>query len=196
MMTPPGLAFVAANEKAHRAHAKANMKTLYWDWTFRQGEPHYMKYCGTPPEHLLFALRAALDMLFEEGLDAAFERHRLLAEATHAAVGRWAEGQVLSFNIEEPAQRSPSVTNVLFNGADPTALQRYATEVCNVAIGGGIGALDGKAIRIAHMGHCNAPMLLGALGAVEMALQALKIPHGDGGVAAAVASLAAGARIG
>jgi alanine-glyoxylate transaminase / serine-glyoxylate transaminase / serine-pyruvate transaminase len=190
MMTPPGLAFVAANEKAHRAHANADMKTLYWDWTFRQGAEHYHKYCGTPPEHLLFALRAALDLLFDEGLDNAFKRHRLLAAATHAAVAKWAEGQVLAFNIEEPSQRSASVTNILFNGADPKAVQAWARETCNVFVGGGIGALDGKALRIAHMGHANAPMLLGTLSALEMALQAKKVPHGAGAVDAAVAYLA------
>ena len=190
MMTPPGLAFVAANEKAHRAHAKANMKTLYWDWTFRQGEEHYMKYCGTPPEHLLFALRAALDMILEEGLDKVFKRHALLAGATHAAIAKWAEGQVLSFNIEEPSQRSASVTNVLFNGTDPKAVQAYARETCNVFVGGGIGALNGKALRIAHMGHANAPMLLATLAALEMALTATKIPHGAGAVDAAIGYLA------
>ena len=190
LMTPPGLAFVAANEKAHRAHAKANMKTLYWDWTFRQGEEHYMKYCGTPPEHLLFALRAALDMILEEGLDAVFKRHALLAGATHAAVAKWAEGQVMSFNIEDAAQRSASVTNVLFNGADPKAVQAYMRETCNVFVGGGIGALNGKALRIAHMGHANAPMLLATLSAMEMALTALKVPHGAGAVDAAIGHLA------
>ena len=48
------------------------MRTPYWDWTFREGEVHYQKYCGTPPEHLLFALRAALDLIFAEGLENVF----------------------------------------------------------------------------------------------------------------------------
>src|SRR5499426_686448 len=63
MMTPPGLAFVAAGPKARKVHETANLRTLYWDWTFREGAVHYQKYCGTPPEHLLFALRKALDLL-------------------------------------------------------------------------------------------------------------------------------------
>ena len=46
---------------------------------------------GTPPEHLLFNLRKALDMLFEEGLDTAIRHHALLAEATRHAVSRWAD---------------------------------------------------------------------------------------------------------
>ena len=53
-------------------------------------------------------------------------------------------------------------------------------------------ALDGKAFRIAHMGHVNAPMILGTLGVVETALQALGIAHGSSGAGAAAASLSAG----
>ena len=51
-----------------------------------------MKFFGTPPEHLIWALREALDMLFEEGLETAFARHRRLADAVHAAVGVWGTG--------------------------------------------------------------------------------------------------------
>src|SRR5580704_16693857 len=68
LMTPPGLSFVAAGERAREAHSNAGLRTPYWDWTTRDGESHYQKYSGTPPEQLLFALRQALDMLFEEGL--------------------------------------------------------------------------------------------------------------------------------
>lgn len=190
LMTPPGLAFVAANDKAHKAHGTADMKTLYWDWTARQGKEHYMKYCGTPPEHLLFALRAALDMIKEEGLEAVWRRHALLAAATHAAVGKWAEGQVLACNVTDPGQRAASVTSVLVNGADPEAIAAYTQRICGVTLGAAIGALAGRAFRIAHMGHTNAPMVIGSLSAVEMALKALGIPHGEGGVAAAIATLA------
>ncbi|MGL4290339.1 MAG: pyridoxal-phosphate-dependent aminotransferase family protein [Phreatobacter sp.] len=190
LMTPPGLAFVAANDKAHRAHEHATMKTLYWDWTARQQPPHYMKYCGTPPEHLLFALRAALDMILEEGLEAVWLRHALLADATHAAVAKWAEGQVLACNVIEPSQRAASVTPVLVQGVEPEKIAKYTETVCGVTLGSGIGELTGKAFRIAHMGHVNAPMVMGTLSAIEMALNALNIPHGAGGVAAAIAQLA------
>ena len=190
LMTPPGLAFVAANDKAHAAHKTANMKTGYWDWTFRQGEQHYQKYCGTPPEHLLWGQRVALDMLLSEGLDAACKRHALLAEATRKAVEVWSQGQVLAFNITTPAERSNSVTNVLVQGRDPKPLLDYARDKCGVTLGVGIGALEGKAFRIAHMGHVNAPMVLGTLAAIEVGLGALKIPHGAGGVQAAIQYLA------
>jgi alanine-glyoxylate transaminase/serine-glyoxylate transaminase/serine-pyruvate transaminase len=190
LMTPPGLAFVAANDKAHAAHKTAGLRTMYWDWTFRQGEQHYMKYCGTPPEHLLFGLRKALDLLLGEGLENAFKRHALLAEAVRRAVEKWTQGQVLAFNIIDPAKRANSVTNVLVQGRDPQPILDYAREKCGVVLGVGIADLSGKAFRIAHMGHVNAPMVIGTLGATEMALKALKIPHGSGGVQAAVDYLA------
>jgi alanine-glyoxylate transaminase/serine-glyoxylate transaminase/serine-pyruvate transaminase len=186
LMTPPGLAFVAANDRARTAHKTAGMRTLYWDWTFREGEIHYQKYCGTPPEHLLFALRKALDMLLAEGLENASRRHALLAEATRAAVSKWVEGQVLAFNITNPAERANSITNILVQGRDPQPLLDYCRDKCGVVLGVGLGELTGKAFRIAHMGHVNAPMVLGTLGAVEMGLQALRIPHGAGGIQAAV----------
>ena len=101
LMTPPGLSFTAVGARAREAHKKATMRTPYWDWTFRDGEVHYHKYCGTPPEHLLFGLRTALDLIFAEGLENVFTRHRLLAEATRRAVGTWAEGCSIGFNISE-----------------------------------------------------------------------------------------------
>jgi len=187
LMTPPGLGFVAANDRALAVHKKAGLRTPYWDWSEREGEEHYRKYAGTAPVHLLFALRKAIDMLFEEGLENAYRRHQLLGEAVRRAVTVWSEGQVLGFNIEEAGERSNTVTTVLMGGEqDPAALYRYCKEHCGVILGAGIGDLTGKAFRIAHMGHVNAPMVLGTLGVIEVALAALKIPHGRGGVDAAV----------
>ena len=187
LMTPPGLGFCAANERALEVHKTAGLRTPYWDWTEREGTEHYRKYGGTAPVHLLFALRQAIDMLFEEGLENTFRRHRLLAEAVRRAVATWAEGQVLGFNVAEPNERSDTVTTVVMaNSHDPMALQRYCKEKCGVVLGIGIGELTGQAFRIAHMGHVNAPMILGTLGVIEVGLHALGIPHGRGGVEAAI----------
>src|SRR5215510_7915588 len=173
LMTPPGLAFVAANERAHAAHREADLRTRYWDWTFRQGTAHYQKYGGTPPEHLLFGLRKALDLLLAEGLEHAARRHALLAEATRRAVSRWVEKDALAFNITHPAERANSITCVLTPDRNPQLLLDYCRNRCGVVLGVGIGPLSGQAFRIAHMGHVNAPMVIGTLGAVEMGLTAL-----------------------
>jgi alanine-glyoxylate transaminase/serine-glyoxylate transaminase/serine-pyruvate transaminase len=191
LMTPPGLGFTAAGPRARAAHKKANMRTPYWDWTFRDGEVHYHKYCGTPPEQLLFALRAALDMLFAEGLDNVFARHRILAEATRRAVNVWAEGQHIGFNVEEAAERCNTVTAVVTRGGESAQpLVDFLRDKCGVVLGRALGKSEGKGFRIAHMGHVNAPMVLGTLGAVEIGLEALKLPHGKGGSAAAIEYLA------
>jgi alanine-glyoxylate transaminase / serine-glyoxylate transaminase / serine-pyruvate transaminase len=190
LMTPPGLGFVAAGERARAAHAAAGLRTLYWDWTAREGPEHYQKYCGTPPEHLMFGLRRALDLLLAEGLDAVFLRHRLLAEAVRRAVLVWAEGGALELNIERPAERADSVTTILLRDLEPEVLREYCRRHCGVVLGIGIGELSGRAFRIGHMGHVNAPMIIGTLGAVEMALAALGVLHGRGGVQAAVDWLA------
>ena len=187
LMTPPGLGFVAASPRARHIHETANLRTPYWDWTAREGDLHYQKYAGTPPEHLMFGLRQALDMLLAEGLDNVFRRHALLAEATRRAVSVWAEGQAMSFNIVDGGERSNTVTTVLMKDEGQCkAMLDYAREKCGVVIGIGIGELSGKAFRIAHMGHVNAPMILGILAVIETALGALSIPHGKGGIQAAV----------
>jgi alanine-glyoxylate transaminase/serine-glyoxylate transaminase/serine-pyruvate transaminase len=186
LMMPPGLGFVAANDRAREAHKTAGLRTPYWDWTEREGDVHYQKYAGTPPEHMLFGLRQALDLLFEEGMENAQRRHRLLAEATRRAIDVWAEGQALSFNVISYEERSDTVSVVRANGCDPDALRAWCREQCGVVLGHGIGELSGKAFRVAHMGHVNAPMMLGTLSVIEMALCALGIPHGRGGVQAAI----------
>jgi alanine-glyoxylate transaminase / serine-glyoxylate transaminase / serine-pyruvate transaminase len=187
LMTPPGLGFVAASDRAREAHKHADLRTPYWDWTAREGEEHYQKYAGTPPEHLLFGLRKALDMLFLEGLPNVFLRHHLLAEATRRAVEVWSRGRAFGFNIVKPSERSDTVTTVLMNdGRDPRQLLDYCNQKCGVVLGVGIGDLSGKAFRIAHMGHVNAPMVLGTLSVIEVALTALHIPHERGGCQAAI----------
>lgn len=192
LMTPPGLGFVAANDRAREIHKNADLRTAYWDWTAREGKEHYGKYGGTAPLNHLFGLRQALDMILEEGLEHAFKRHQLLADATRAAVDKWSEGQVLGFNITDPSERSNTVTTVLVNdNAKLMAFREFCNKTCGVILGAGIGELTGKAFRIAHMGHVNAPMMLGVLATAEVALNALKIPHGTGGVDAAIKSLGA-----
>jgi alanine-glyoxylate transaminase/serine-glyoxylate transaminase/serine-pyruvate transaminase len=189
LMMTPGLSFVAASPKAKAAHLKAGLRTSYWDWTARDYPENYRKFCGTAPGHMLFGLRAALGLLFEEGLEAAWARHVGLAAATQAAVDVWSKGGALEFNILNPMERSPSVTTVLTPGFDPQKLRDFARLSCGVILGSGIGELSGKAFRIAHMGYANAPMVLGTIAAAEVAMKAIGVPHGEGGTQAAVAAL-------
>jgi alanine-glyoxylate transaminase / serine-glyoxylate transaminase / serine-pyruvate transaminase len=192
LMTPPGLGFIATSARARAAHKRADLRTPYWDWTAREGKVHYQKYCGTAPEHLMFGLGQAFEMIRAEGLDNIFLRHRLLGEAVRRAVAVWARGKAFDFNIADAAERSDTVTTVrMADGHDPRPLLAYCNEKCGVVLGQGLGELSGKAFRIAHMGHVNAPMVFGTLGVIESALLALDIPHRKGGVEAAIAWLGA-----
>jgi len=77
-------------------------------------------------------------------------------------------------------------------GFDADAVRRTARQRFNVSLGGGLSKLGGKVFRIGHLGDLNEPMLLGALAAVEMALRIEGVPHGRGGVDAAMAYLTDG----
>ena len=83
------------------------------------------------------------------------------------AVGVWSEREAIGFNIIEPSERSDTVTAVLLNSHDPRRLRAYCDRNCGVVLGHSIGELTGKAFRIAHMGHVNAPMILGTLSVVK-----------------------------
>jgi len=190
LMQPPGLGFTAASARALEVNKTSTMPRNYWDWRARQGEQYYRQFCGTSPEHLLYALREALDMLFEEGLDNVFARHRRLANAVRAAVAVWSESGALEFNAVNPAERADGVTTILvgpeYNG---DTIRLACRERFDLALGAGLGKLDGKAFRIGHMGYLNEPMVLGALASVEAALTACRVPFRRGGVDAAIGSL-------
>ena len=190
LMTPPGLGIAFAGPRAMERHRRNGCLSSYWDWTPRADpERYYQIFCGTAPVQLLYGLREALDMLAEEGLEAVFARHRRLAGAVRAAVGRWAEGGALAFAVEDAPARSDVVTTILTEGGEADAIRARAEAEAEVTLGLGIGFGDGAAFRIGHMGHLNEPTVLGTLAAVEMALRAEGVAHGTGGVEAALDAL-------
>ena len=189
LMAPAGLAFIAASARAKEVHQSAQLRTPYWDWTARDGKIHYQKYCGTPPEQLLFGLQEALAMIFEEGLESVFRRHSIIAEATRAAICAW-ESSGACFNIDDPQARSNSVSVFRFDGDLATRVIDYCKQQCGVTLGGGLGHLTRETIRIGHMGHVNVPTILGCLGSIDMALAALDRRPEQSGVGEAAAVLA------
>jgi alanine-glyoxylate transaminase/serine-glyoxylate transaminase/serine-pyruvate transaminase len=194
LMLPPGLGFVAVGEAARTLARRNPAPRFYWDWERRAGAMPYQKFCGTPPLNLMAGLQASLGLLFDEGLDAVYARHRLLAGAVQAAVGGWASAGALDFFCPQPAARSVSVTAIrTAPGIDPDAIRRVAREQFQVAIAGGLGPLAGRVFRIGHLGDLSAPMVLGALGGVQAALASLGVPYGRDGVAAAIDFIASAA---
>jgi len=190
LMCPPGTVFVWFSDRA-AARGRTSLTSPWWDWHLRAGSDALWRWWGgTPPVQQIFALSEALTMILdEEGLEATWARHDRLARATWAAVDAWSVGGSIRLSVADPAARACSVTAATLPGAD--ALRAWVTRECGVTLGVGLGAPDPSgALRIAHMGHTNAGVLLGTLGAIEAGLIALGIPHGTGALEAAAASIA------
>jgi len=191
LMCPPGVGFVAVNAAAFSMAQRNPAPRFYWDWVRRKSDLSYRKFCGTPPQNLLFGLQAALSLIFAEGLPAIWHRHAQLARAVHSAVDGWREGGALDFFVQDAASRSHSVTTVtVAPGIDVEALRAVARDRFQVAIAGGLGPLAGRAFRIGHVGDCNPAMILGAIGGVEAALLTLGVATGTGAMRRAAMSLA------
>ena len=204
LMTPPGLAFNFVNDKARAARARCTQTTGYWDWTMRLNpEIYYMNFYGTAPTHHLFGLGEALDILLrEEGLEAAWARHDILARAVWAAVEAWGAGGNIRCNVGSPHERSRAVTAILTDTEDAERLRDWTDRMCGVTLGVGLGLHDARGsntpglFRIGHMGHLNPPMLFGTLATIDAGLKALNIAHGAGAMEAATAVVANAVRSG
>src|SRR5437016_13684413 len=131
-------------------------------------------------------------MIEEEGLDNIFARHHGLAEATRRAVRVWRQNDGPEIFAIDPRAQSDSITAVrLPEGYDADKVRQVCLDKFNVSLGGGLDRLRGHVFRIGHMGDLNEPMLLSTIAAVEMALDLVGVPHGQGAVQAAMEYLAA-----
>jgi alanine-glyoxylate transaminase/serine-glyoxylate transaminase/serine-pyruvate transaminase len=195
LMLPPGLGFNAVSEKALAASKSAKMPRAYWDWEemLKANKSGFFPY--TPATNLLYALREALEMLREEGLEHVFHRHQRYGDATRAAVRAWG----LEILCEEPSEYSNSLTAVILpDGHNADRLREIILDKFDMSLGTGLGQLAGKVFRIGHLGAFNDLTLAGTLSGVEMGLRLAGVPHKAGGVQAALDSLASstkGARL-
>ncbi|MES2978181.1 MAG: aminotransferase class V-fold PLP-dependent enzyme [Pseudomonadota bacterium] len=190
LMVPPGLCFVAADERAMAVAAANTAPRFYWDWRLRDSDLSYRKFCGTPPQSLVLGLEASLKLIFAEGCDEVFARHQRIASAVQDAVTGWSEGGAVRLFVQPPQARSVSVTTIAVNpGIDIDALRSVARERFQVSVAGGLGPLNGRSFRIGHLGDMNPAMILGCLGGIEAAMTVRGIPFGAG-VQRAIARLA------
>jgi alanine-glyoxylate transaminase / serine-glyoxylate transaminase / serine-pyruvate transaminase len=144
-------------------------------------------YHHTPPISLIFALREAMRLVMEEGLEARWERHRINQLALIAGL----EAMGLKLLVEKPADRLPTVTAVTIpSGVDDVKLRNQLLDEFNIEIAGGFGRVKGQIWRVGLMGYCSQkPNVLLFLAAFEKSLldQGFRVPSGAG-VGAAVRS--------
>ncbi len=184
LMLPAGLGILAVSPKALAARKSAKSTRCYFDLAdmIAANASGYFPY--TPALPMLYGLREALDIIFEEGLEDIFSRHHYLAEGVRAAA---TEGWGLSLCAKEPKWYSDTVSAVMvpagINGAHiiDVAFRRY-----NLALGAGLSKVAGKLFRIGHLGDLNELMLMGAIAGAEMAMLDVGVDVRPGsGVAAA-----------
>ena len=187
---PPGMSPITVSPKAEEVFRNRKTKVQSWYFDLTTAMNYWGKdrlYHHTPPISLIFALREAMRLTLEEGLENRWERHRQNQLALVAGL----EAMGIEMLVKDPAERLPTVTAVMIpNGIDDVKVRNQLLEEFNIEIAGGLGPLKAKIWRIGLMGYCSqrANVLL-FLGAFEKVLldQGYRVGSGAG-VGAAVQS--------
>lgn len=187
---PPGMAPITVSPRAEEVIRSRKTKVQSWYFDLNTTMTMWGKertYHHTPPIPLIFGMREALRIVFEEGLEARWERHRQNQQALIAGV----EAMGLELFVKNPAERLPTVTGVMIPaGVDDKTFRGQLLDEYGIEIAGGFGPLKGKMWRLGLMGWCSqSKHVLLLLGAMEKLLleQGVRVPSGAG-VGAAVQS--------
>jgi len=164
LAAPAGLALVHLSD---RAKSELRPGTFYLNLAEHVTNIEKNDTPWTPAVPLFLALREALLLLKEEGLENRLARTHRMAEATRAAAG--------SIGLQlfpDPSHASDTVT-ALNNppGLDDPRVRKVLQETYNVLLQGGQGALKGKIFRIGHMGIADWPDLLVTFAGLERILE-------------------------
>ncbi len=150
-MTAPGLAFVSVSERAWERQAQVKTPRFYLDLDRARTSLQSGQTPWTPAVSLFFQLDRALDLMFEEGLDNIFDRHRRLARRTREGV----KALGLELFAREGVE-SDTVTAVKVPaGVDGLELVRVAREDFDTVFAGGQADLQGKIFRFGHLGYVS-----------------------------------------
>jgi aspartate aminotransferase-like enzyme len=146
-MLPPGLAFVAVNERAQAAFAKSNLPKYYFNFyeTVKAIKKNDTPF--TPAVSLIRGLEEALDMLSEEGVENVWRRH--------ADVAQWVRGEVQAMGLTLFSKAPTSgLTAIAMPAPIPSGdVIKMMRDEHQVIMADGQGELKGKIVRFAHMGY-------------------------------------------
>lgn len=182
-MLPAGMAILCASPRALEEMERATLTRAFFDFRDMIAANASGGFPYTPPLQLIYGLREALDMLFEEGLETVYARHRHLATGVRKAVEAWG----LSLAAATPDLYSDTVSAIYVpKGFDSNVLTDHAFDAYDMSFGIGLGEMNGKVFRIGHLGSLTEAMVIAGLGTIEMAMADLNYPIELGqGVAAA-----------
>ena len=180
---PPGMSPITVSSAAEEVFRKRKTKVQSWYFDLSTAMNYWGKdrlYHHTPPISLIFALREAMRLVMEEGLQTRWDRHRVNQLALIAGL----EALGLKLLVEKPSDRLPTVTAVLIpSGVGDSKLRNQLLDEFNIEIAGGFGPIQGKIWRVGLMGYCSqkANVLL-FLAALEKCLvdQGFRVSSGAG----------------
>jgi len=166
LMTPPGLALVTASAAAWERSAAGTSPRFYWDWERTRKGQATLDAPVTPPVSLVAGLNVALGLLLEEGLEAAFERHRRLGRACRQGL------KAMGLELSSPDDDSSAIVTAARapEGIDSDELVLLLRDRHGVTLAPGQGELKGKIFRIGHIGYYDVFDITTALASVELAL--------------------------
>jgi aspartate aminotransferase-like enzyme len=168
LMMPPGLAFIALNEKAWKMTETSDLPKYYFNLTKANKSLANNDTPWTPAVNLVIGLVEALNIITSEGVDNVLKRHQLLAQATREAV------KAIGLSLLAPESPSCVVTAVkLPESIDGAELVKKLRDEYDVWVAGGQDHLKGKIIRIAHLGYMNKFDTIVGISALEMVLKEL-----------------------
>jgi alanine-glyoxylate transaminase/serine-glyoxylate transaminase/serine-pyruvate transaminase len=180
---PPGMSPITVSATAEEVFRRRKTKVQSWYFDLTTAMNYWGKdrlYHHTPPISLIFALREAMRLVIEEGLEARWERHRVNQLALIAGL----EAMGLKLLVEKPADRLPTVTAVMIpSGVDDVKVRNQLLDEFNIEIAGGFGPIKGKIWRVGLMGYCSQkPNVLLFLAALEKCLldQGFRVASGAG----------------
>jgi len=190
---PPGMSPITVSPRAEEVFRARKTKVQSWYFDLSTAMNYWGKdrlYHHTPPISLIYALREAMRICVEEGLEARWERHRV----NQLALVEGLEGLGLKLFVENPKDRLVTVTAVnIPAGIDDAKFRNQLLDECNIEIAGGIGPTKGQIWRLGTMGWCSQrAFILQLLAAMDKALLDQGHRHAPGaGVAGAIHSYAA-----
>jgi aspartate aminotransferase-like enzyme len=165
-MVPPGMAMASVSPDAWKAFAQAKMPRFYWD--FGQAKKYLEKEENpwTPAVSIVYAFDVALDMIMKEGLQNVFARHVKISKMMRD--GSKAMG--LPLFVDEKYASNTVTASVIPAGLDGKKYRTILRDEYGMVITGGQQTLDGKILRIGHMGFVNEKEIKELLAAMKEAL--------------------------
>lgn len=186
---PPGLAPITVSDRARQQfvdrcpswYLDLKLVSSYWG--------SERTYHHTAPISMNYALREALAMVMEEGLEGRWSRHA----THHRALVAGIEALGLEMHVHPDFRLHPLNTVRVPDGVDDAQLRSQLLKQFNLEIGGGLGELKGKVWRVGLMGeNSRAETVLSFLYALERCLKSQDYPCTAGAGVAAAAEFLSG----